>query len=56
MSKSKASGTVASIGYAAGPLFILSSEAMVYVPSGAAEPRRLACGPPSLKLPRASLL
>lgn len=37
MSTSRASGTVASIGYAVGPLFILSSEAVVYVPSGAAE-------------------
>jgi len=37
MSKSRASGTVASIGYASGPLFILNSEALAYVPSGSAE-------------------
>jgi phosphotransferase system enzyme I (PtsI) len=37
MSKSRASGTVASIGYASGPLFILSSDAIAYVPSGVAE-------------------
>jgi len=37
MSTSRASGTVASIGYASGPLFILSSEAMSYVPSGVVE-------------------
>ncbi len=37
MSKSRASGSVASIGYASGPLFFLSVDAVAYMPSGVAD-------------------